>query len=131
MARKKVNWTLVGAAAVGLGTYLWATGRLHLPISPGILGTPGTPPQGAPIPPEAAQAVAAAKGDLVTVVGLVPIAVVGVQGVTWGDTSMSCPVGQFTFSATYVPGWIISLSANGRTFTYHTNQDGSRLCRLP
>ncbi|MCB0138113.1 MAG: hypothetical protein KDD75_23635, partial [Caldilineaceae bacterium] len=56
-----------------------------------------------------------------------------VEAVTWGDQCLGVPNPVELCAAAETPGYRITLTANGDTYVYHTNEDGSlvRLADVP
>lgn len=82
-------------------------------------------PSGA-VPPEAAEAVAAARDDLQTRLGLSDgsaIVVQSVEAVDWPDSSLGCPAPGKMYAQAIKPGFLIILTLDGSEYEYHTNED--------
>lgn len=77
--------------------------------------------------PGSRQAVDAAIADLLQTNGIAAnqIAVTAVEARQWSDSSLGCPKEGFMYAQVITPGFLIVLAAQGQTFEYHTNQDGS------
>lgn len=83
------------------------------------------PPPGetAPVDPAATPAVDAAKAALAQEIGVKPeqIAVVSVEPVEWGDSSMGCPQPGRVYLQVITPGYRVVLEAQGQRYEYHTD----------
>lgn len=95
---------------------------------------PEPSPQSAPtgggssanVPPGAEKPVRLAIEDLSrrTGVGEQLIQVQKVEEVEWRDTSLGCPAPDKMYAQVIVPGYLILLHAQGKTYEYHSDQDG-------
>lgn len=52
------------------------------------------------------------------------ISVVSVEVVEWSDAALGCPMPGQAYAQVLTPGFEITLSAGGETYTYHTDMDG-------
>jgi hypothetical protein len=58
-------------------------------------------------------------------VGVETISVVNVETVDWSDAALGCPLPGQAYAQVLTPGFEIVLSADGETYTYHTDMDGA------
>ncbi len=70
------------------------------------------------------------KTDLTTRLGIAadaPVQIVGVEGVTWSNGSLGLPERGRMYTMALVPGFRITLSYEGTTYAYHTNENGRNI----
>ncbi len=69
-------------------------------------------------------AIEACQNDAVRRYGAGVYSVESIEHKKWGDTSLGCPKLGEMYAQVVTPGWLIVLSAGGRTLEYHTNANG-------
>jgi hypothetical protein len=82
---------------------------------------PGRP--GDPLPAEVNQIVSALGEHLAEYAGVSPddVQPVSAEAVTWGNTALGCPEPDTAYAEVLVEGWQVTLIAEGKTYTYHTD----------
>jgi len=107
------------------------TGGVPATPSPTAAAQPGVPSptgqpagQGAVVPAGAEPLVEKAKQDAARKAGVSPdqVTVVSVKAVQWPDSSLGCPQPGFMYSQVVTPGYLIVLSAGGKTYEYHSDR---------
>ena len=99
-----------------------------------VSSTPASLTPGAAVPPEASALVEEARTAVAQEVGVpaAQVAVVSVQMVEWPDPSLGCPEPGMAYAQMVTPGYLIKLSAGGKTFEYHSDrQDTVVTCANP
>ena len=68
----------------------------------------------------------AATADLIARLGVErsTISVVSAKAVTWPDKSLGCPKAGMQYLQVLVDGALIDLQAGGKTYSYHSGDDG-------
>jgi len=89
-----------------------------------------SPTEALSMEPQAAQR---AQQALATVLNIVPsdISINSVDKITWKDACMGVRIQGQVCAQQVVTGYKILLGANGQSYEYHTNQDGSTLVIVP
>jgi hypothetical protein len=84
---------------------------------------PGQP--GDPLPAEVSRMALAVGSHLAEYAGVLPrdVRLVSAEPVTWGNTALGCPAPDIAYAEVIVEGWLITLKAEEKVYTYHT--DGS------
>jgi hypothetical protein len=82
---------------------------------------PGRP--GNPLPAAVNRAVLTLGNHLAEYTGVAPrdVQLVSVEPVTWDDTSLGCPEPDMAYAQVIVEGWLVTLEAEGKVYTYHTD----------
>ena len=91
-----------------------------------------TPQATAPVTPEAAAAVDAAKQDAAAHLGVNPdqLSVAQVDTRDWNDASLGCPQPGQMYSQVITPGFFIVITIGSRQLEYHTDTRAQvKLCR--
>jgi hypothetical protein len=80
---------------------------------------------GSTLPAEANRMVLALGNHLAALASVPPrdVQLVSAEPVTWGNTALGCPAPDTAYAEVVVEGWLITLEAEGKPYTYHT--DGS------
>ena len=92
---------------------------------------PTTPAErGVVVQPEAERAVAAAKADLMALLGVAEEAIVvkAVEAVQWRDSSLGCPQPGRMYAQVITPGFRVVLAAGGQDYEYHTDMNRAVFC---
>jgi hypothetical protein len=102
------------------------------PISPTTseeVPMPNPDSQVMPLSPGSEKAVAAATADLARQQGLPfdTITVQSVEPMDWSDASLGCPQEGFMYAQVITPGYLIILEAQGQTYEYHTDEQGTNV----
>lgn len=82
---------------------------------------PGRP--GAPLPAAVNRTVLTLGNHLAEYAGVLPrdVQLVSAEPVTWGNTALGCPEPDTAYAEVIVEGWLITLEAEGKPYTYHTD----------
>ena len=90
-------------------------------------GTPSSPPPVATVSPEASALVEEARAAIAREAGVpvARVAVVSVQMVEWPDLALGCPEPGMAYAQMVTPGYLIKLSAGGKTFEYHSDREST------
>ncbi|HMO59111.1 MAG TPA: hypothetical protein PKA05_18275 [Roseiflexaceae bacterium] len=90
---------------------------------------PDALPEGYPAP-DALQPAEAAQRDLALYLGvqISDVRLIAQESVEWNDSSLGCPQPDQVYMQVIVPGYRITLEANGTTYVYHTDE-GARIVR--
>jgi hypothetical protein len=88
--------------------------------SPGEMPAPGIPD------PETfmTERVRAALADRLNI-DISAVSVVDAEEVEWSDAALGCPMPEQMYVQVITPGFRITVSAEGETYTYHTDMDGN------
>lgn len=83
------------------------------------------------VPPEATSAVEQAKADAAVRTGIEAAAwkVTRLEATQWPDASLGCPESGEMYAQVLTPGFLIELSAQGRTLEYHSGRKRTVYCR--
>lgn len=138
MQRLMVYLSVIGlflaACSAPAGPVIVPTEVAPTPAEP----TPMDPTQETPTEEPAANpadvpAADAAVRALAALLGLDPsaIKVISAEAVEWSDSCLGIAYIDAICAQMIVPGYRLVLEANGHTFTYHTNEDGSQLAIAP
>lgn len=75
--------------------------------------------------------IAKSKKDLSQVLNIKEdkIEVKKVEKIDWSDGSLGCPKAGFMYTQAIVPGYLITLEAQGKEYNYHTSSEKVLLCR--
>lgn len=92
--------------------------------TPQEMPAPGNPREGI-VNPALAPLVEAITADLSSYAGVAPDAVrlVGGEPVTWNDAALGCPDPALNYAAVLTEGFQVTLEAEGKRYTYHTDAD--------
>jgi hypothetical protein len=73
------------------------------------------------------KALTAAIADLTEQTGIQAdkITLMSMEAVEWSDSSLGCPQEGFMYAQVITPGYLIVLEADGESYSYHTDQEGS------
>lgn len=77
--------------------------------------------------PGSETALAAAIADLARQIGVSPdqITLISMEAKEWSDTALGCPQEGMMYAQVITPGFLMTLSAQGQPYEYHTDQKTS------
>lgn len=110
---------------IAMGILIAACGGNVAPVSPLSPLSPMGQPTAAPASSPAAEAAQKALAQKLNV-GLNVVKIVSVESVQWRDSCMGIQTKAMCLQV-ITPGYKVVLEANGTSYEYHTNQNGSNV----